>query len=86
MLSGDSNDNGQKKSEGLISKEQLCTCSRCFAQLQRKTSRNFLAICFMEEILYVSLFTFFRCLSFSPVGASIFQFLTAAIKKIIFFS
>ena len=52
---------------GLISKKQLCTCStlfctfltRCYPRLQRETSRYFLVSRFMEEVLYVSLFTFF---------------------------
>ena len=32
---------------------------RCFARRQRETSRNFLVTRFMEEMLYVVLFTFF---------------------------
>ena len=48
-------------------KKQLCTCStlfctflcRCFARLQRETSRNFLVTRFMEEMSYVFSFTFF---------------------------
>ena len=39
---------------------------RCFARRQRETSRNFLVTRFMEEMLYVVLFTFFRCRSFLP--------------------
>ena len=40
---------------------------RCFAQLQRETSRNFLVTRFMEEMSYVFSFTFFfHCRSFSP--------------------
>ena len=35
---------------------------RCFARLQRQTSRNF----FMEEMSYVFSFTIFHCRSFSP--------------------
>ena len=58
-----------------ISKKTLCTCStlfctflcRCFARQQRETSRNFRVTRFMEEMLYVVLFTFFfRCRSFLP--------------------
>ena len=40
--------------------------SRCFARRQRETSGNFLVTRFMEEILYVVLFTFFRRCSFLP--------------------
>ena len=45
-------------------KKQFCTIfrtflCRCFARLQRETSRNFLAPRFMEEMSYVFLFTFF---------------------------
>ena len=39
---------------------------RCFAQLQRETSRNFLVTRFLEEISYVFSFTFFHSRSFSP--------------------
>ena len=66
---------------GLISKKQnktkqnnfapaahfVCTfLCRCFARRQRETSGNFLVTRFMEEILYVVLFTFFRRRSFLP--------------------
>ena len=44
----------------------FCTfLCRCFAQLQRETSRNFLVTRFMEEMSYVIPFTFFHCRSFS---------------------
>ena len=43
---------------------------RCFAQLQRETSRNFLVTRFLEEISYVFSFTFFHSRSFSPCIAS----------------
>ena len=71
----------QKKTIGLISKSnQPCTCNtlfctflcRCFARRQRETSRNFLVARFMEEMLYVVLFTFFSLpLFFTLVAASI---------------
>ena len=45
----------------------LCTfLCRCFARLQRETSRNFLVTRFMEEMSYVFPFTYFHCRSFSP--------------------
>ena len=52
---------------GLISKSNFaraahffCTfLCRCFARLQRETSRNFLVTRFMEEMSYVFSFTFF---------------------------
>ena len=54
---------------------------RCFARRQRETSRNFLVTRFMEEMLYVVLFTFFSLsLIFTLVAASISHFFTAAKK------
>ena len=61
----------------------LCTfLCRCFARLQRETSRNFLFTRFMEKMSYVFSFTFFYCRSFSPCicAASISHFVTAATK------
>ena len=66
MLSGEGNENGEKTKIGLISKKAifaraaqfLCTfLYRCFARLQRETSRSFLVTCFMEKMLYLFLFT-----------------------------
>ena len=69
MLSGEANAGERWKTTiGLNSKKrQLCTCStlfcaffcRCFARLQRETSRNFLVTRFMEEMSHVFLFTLF---------------------------
>ena len=90
MLSGEGNKNGEKPAIGLIATKQLCKCMqhtffahfrlcRCFARLQRETSRNFLVTRFMEEVLYVFLFTFFPLLLiFTFVAASISHFLTAS--------
>ena len=47
----------------------FCTfLSRCFARVQRETSRNFLAKSFMEEMSYLFLvhYFFFLCRSYSP--------------------
>ena len=74
MLSAEGNENGQKTTTGLISNfaraaHFFCTfLCRCFARLQRETSRNFLVTRFMEEMSYVFSFTFFffHCRSFSP--------------------
>ena len=64
-------------------KDQLCTCStlfctflyRCFAPLQCETSRNFLVTRFMEEMLYVFLFTFvFLAAHFHLDGRQHFSF------------
>ena len=46
------------KSEGNIPRVFTFLC-RCFARLQRETSRNFLVTRFMEEMSYVFSFTFF---------------------------
>ena len=55
---------------------------RCFAQLQRETSRNFLVTRFLEEMSYVFSFTFFTAAHFhlALVAASISHFVTAATK------
>ena len=57
---------------------------RCFARLQRETSRNFLVIRFMEEMSYVLLFTFFfftaAHFQLALVVGRISHFLTAATK------
>ena len=61
----------------------VCTfLCRCFARLQRETSRNFLVTRFMGEMSYVFLITFFFSLPliFTLVAASISYFLTAATK------
>ena len=71
MLSSEGN---SREPENKLAKRQLCTCStlfctflcRCFARLQRETSRNFLVTRFMEEMSYVFPFTFFHYRSFSP--------------------
>ena len=99
MLSGEGNENWQKKSVGLISKktEQLCTCNtlshaflcRCFARPQRDFSRKFLGTRFMEEMLYVFQFTFLSLpLIYTLMASSFSHFLTAAINEIglLFFS
>ena len=61
----------------------FCTfLCRCFALLQRETSRNFLVKHFMEEMLYVYICSFFFLLPLilTLVAASISHFPTAAIK------
>ena len=72
----------QQKSN--FARAALFFCSflyRCFARLQRETSRNFLVTRFMEEMSYVFLFTFFPLsLIFTQVAASISYFLTATTK------
>ena len=74
----------QKKNNSLITKKNKFFCTflcRCFAGRQCETSRNFLVIRFMEEMLYVVLFTIFSLPPiFTLVAASISHFLTAAIK------
>ena len=71
MLSDGGNENSEKKTTttiGLISKKAtfaraahfFCTfLCRCFARIQRETSRNFLVTLFLEEMSYVFSFTFF---------------------------
>ena len=80
------NDNGENTTIGLIGKKAtlqvqhtFCTfLCRCFARLQRETSRNFLVTRFVEEITYVFLFIF-HCRSFPPWWPVAFcHFLTAA--------
>ena len=79
-----------KTTIGLISKSNFacaahfsCTfLSRCFARLQRETSRNFLVTRFVEEMSYMFLFTFFHCRYFhlALVAASISHFVNATTK------
>ena len=83
MLSGEGNEDGEKTKIGLLTKKNfLCTFfCRCFAQLQRETSRSFLVTRFMEEMSFVFLFTFFPLsLIFTQVAASISHFFTAVTK------
>ena len=74
MLSGDGNENGPKKSVGLISK-QLCTCSTLFLFISlplfcTTTTRNFQKL--PRYTSYVFLFTcFFVALIFTWMAASI---------------
>ena len=76
------NRSNQQKSNFARATHFFCTfLCRCFARLQRETSRNFLVTRFMEELSYVFLFTFFSLpLIFTLVAASISHFLTAATK------
>ena len=88
MLSGESNENGEKTTMGVISKKAtlhvhwhfFCTfLCRCVARLQRETSRNFLVTRFVEEMSYVFLQPFF--FTAAPWWPDSFShFLTAATK------
>ena len=61
------NRSNQQKSNFARAAHFFCTfLCRCFARLQRETSRNVLVTRFMEEMSYVFPFTFFHCRSFSP--------------------
>ena len=76
MLSGEGKEDGEKTTLGLLGKKETLYVKhtffvhficRCFARLQRETSRNFLVTRFMEEISYLFLFTLlFHYRSFSP--------------------
>ena len=76
MLSGEGNENGEKTTIGLISKKKnnfaraahfFCTfLCRCFARLQRETSRNFLVTRFFgENVVRALVHLFFHCRLFS---------------------
>ena len=106
MLSGEGNEKGENTTIGLISRKSnfflqvqhrhfLCPfLCRCFARLQRETSRNFLVTRFIEEKSYAFLFCFvlfflffvfsFTIVLFTPVAASIAHFLTAATNFMLF--
>ena len=57
------NRSNQQKNNFALAAHFFCTfLCRCFAWLQRETSRNFLVTCFMEEMSYVFSFTFFSLL------------------------
>ena len=84
MLSGEDNENGEKnnnrsnqqKSNFAPAAHFFCTfLCRCFARLQRETSRSFLVTHFMEEMSYFFLFTFFSTVAhFHPAGCQHFLF------------
>jgi len=71
MLTGVVKENGEKTAIGLTAKKQLCTCMQhlflyisVFAVVShdrnvKLRTRNLLVTRFMEEALYVFLFTFF---------------------------
>ena len=87
MLSGKVNENGGKTTMGLISKKAAKKCTlfctflcRCFAQIQRETSINFLVKRFMKKCRTCFCFFFSLPLIFTVVAASISHFLTAATK------
>ena len=93
MLSGQGNaGEWWNTTKGLISKKSnfargahfFCTyLCRCFARLQRETSRNLLVTRFMEEISYVLPSPFFFTAAhfhLALVAASISHFVTAATK------
>ena len=91
MLSGEGNKNSEKttiyrcrvisKKATLYAQHTFLNLCDCFARLQRETSRNFLVTCFMEEMSYMFLFSFFSLLLiFTLVAASISHFLTVATK------
>ena len=98
MLSGEGNEKGENTTIGLISRKSnfflqvqhrhfLCPfLCRCFARLQRETSRNFPVTRFMEEMSYdlFFFFFFFTIVLFTPVSVSIAHFLTAATKFHVF--
>ena len=61
---------------------------RCFARLQRETSRNFLVTRFMEEMSYVFSFTFFFTAAhfhLALVAASISHFVRCRYKIFMLF-
>ena len=77
------NMSNQQKSNFARAARFFCTfLCRCFARLQRETSRNFLVTRFMEEMSYVLSFNFFTTalFHFALVAASIPHFLIAATK------
>ena len=85
MLSGDGEENSQKKLVGLISKKATLHVQHTFLYFSlplfcATTSRNFQKLPIYT--IYVFLFTScFRCRSFSPWWSLVFPlFLTAAIK------
>ena len=66
MVKDNNRSNQQKRATLPGGAHFFCTfLCRCFARIQRETSRNFLVTHFMEEMSYVFSFTFFDCRSFS---------------------
>ena len=79
MLSGEGNEKGEKKNRSNQQKRNFALSAhflsrflcRCFARLQR----NFLVTCFIEEMSYVFVFTFFfTAAHFHPNGRQHFSF------------
>ena len=70
----------RKKATSHVQHTFFCTfLCRCFARLQRKTSRNFQVTRFIQEMSCVFQFTFFTAAHFhlALVAANISHFLTA---------
>ena len=87
MLSGKVKRERRKNNNGSNSKKAAKKCTlfctflcRCFTQIQRETSINFLVKRFMKKCRTCFCFFFFLSLIFTVVAASISLFLTAATK------
>ena len=87
MLSGKVKRERRKNNNGSKSKKAAKKCTlfctflcRCFAQIQRETSINFLVKRFMKKCRTCFCFFFSLPLIFTVVAASISHFLTAATK------
>ena len=87
MLSGKVKRERRKNNNGSNSKKAAKKCTlfctflcRCFAQIQRETSINFLVKRFMKKCRTCFCFFFSLPLIFTVVAASISHFLTAATK------
>ena len=87
MLSGKVKREPRKNNNGSNSKKAAKKCTlfctflcRCFAQIQRETSINFLVKRFMKKYRTCFCFFFSLPLIFTVVAASISHFLTAATK------
>ena len=87
MLSGKVKRERRKNNNGSNSKKAAKKCTlfctflcRCFAQIQRETSINFLVKRFMKKCRSCFCFFFSLPLIFTVVAASISHFLTAATK------
>ena len=95
MLSSEGNENGEKKNNNRANQQKsnfgraahfFCTLlCRCFARLQRETSRNFLVTRFMEEMSCVFLFIFFTAAHFHLGGRQHFLFSHRRYKIFMFF-
>ena len=94
MLSGEGNENGEKNNYNRSNYQKsnfhvqhtffVHYFCRCFARIQRETSRNILVTRFVEEML-CSCSLFFHCRSFPPRWSLAFLIFSLTLQNFMFF-